>query len=255
MSKYKTLWITLCKNEEDIIPYVIPYWRIIADKVIVYDNHSTDSSVELLSKHDWIEIRTFDSDGQNDIIQKQVKEQAYLEYKNDYDIIIITDLDEVFYFNDFKAVQEAFITQQYNVLATPIVSLCEENKPPYTEDLLHKQCHMFYHKRMNHMEGFENYSKLSIFNTKASDKMLCSVGQHYVNTIPQTKVLISNDGFCLHIDKGLSKEFFIQKRMKMGVNLSQTNKKYGMGIEYLKSAEELEKEYMEYQTKAFDINK
>ena len=52
----KLNWYTLCYNEEIIIPYVIDYWKkIINDginlKVIVYDNHSTDNSVELLSKY------------------------------------------------------------------------------------------------------------------------------------------------------------------------------------------------------------
>lgn len=251
----KTYWIVLCKNEEDIIPFCIQYWSRIADKVIVYDNHSTDSSVELLSKYDWIEIRTFDSDGQNDVIQKQVKEQAYLEFKDQCDILIITDMDEVFYFNDFKAISEAFVSGDYNILMTPIFSLCEDSKPPYSEDkLLHQQCHKFYKQKMNHMQGFDDYSKLSIFNTKITEKVNMSVGQHYVQTSPQMKIMLSMDGFNLHIDKGLSKSFFIEKRQKMGGNLSETNKRANMCIEYLKSVEELEKEYNEKQKNAFDLN-
>jgi len=251
----KTYWIVLCKNEEDIIPFCIQYWSHIADKVIVYDNHSTDSSVELLSKYDWIEIRTFDSDGQNDVIQKQVKEQAYLEFKDQCDILIITDMDEVFYFNDFKAISEAFVSGDYNILMTPIFSLCEDSKPPYREDkLLHQQCHKFYKQKMNHMQGFDDYSKLSIFNTKITEKVNMSVGQHYVQTSPQMKIMLSMDGFNLHIDKGLSKSFFIEKRQKMGANLSETNKRANMCIEYLKSVEELEKEYNEKQKNAFDLN-
>lgn len=251
----KTYWVVLCKNEEDIIPFCIQYWSRIADKVIVYDNHSTDSSIELLSKYDWIEIRTFDSDGQNDVIQKQVKEQAYLEFKDQCDILIITDMDEVFYFNDFKAISEAFVSGGYNILMTPIFSLCEDSKPPYSEDkLLHQQCHKFYKQKMNHMQGFDDYSKLSIFNTKITEKVNMSVGQHYVQTSPQMKIMLSMDGFNLHIDKGLSKSFFIEKRQKMGANLSETNKRANMCIEYLKSVEELEKEYNEKQKNAFDLN-
>lgn len=251
----KTYWIVLCKNEEDIIPFCIQYWSRIADKVIVYDNHSTDSSVELLSKYDWIEIRTFDSDGQNDVIQKQVKEQAYLEFKDQCDILIITDMDEVFYFNDFKAISEAFVSGDYNILMTPIYSLCEDARPIYDDSkLLHQLCHKFYHQKMNHMQGFDQYSKLSIFNTRITDKVNMSVGQHYVQTTPQMRIMISNDGFNLHVDKGLSKEFFVNKRMKMGANLSDVNKRSGMCIEYLKSKEELEMEYNEKQKNAFDIN-
>lgn len=255
MEKFKVYWVVLCKNEEEIIPWCIQYWSRITDKVIVYDNHSTDSSVELLSQYDWIEVRTFDSDGQNDVIQKQVKEQAYLEFKDECSILIITDMDEVFYFNDFKAISEAFVSGGYNILMTPIISLCEDSKPPYMRDkLLHQQCHKFYKQKMNHMQGFEDYSKLSIFNTKTTDRVSMSVGQHYVQTSPGMRIMLSDKDFCLHVDKGLGEDFFVQKRQKMGANLSQMNIRGGMCLEYLKKEEELRKEYRDKQEKSFDIN-
>lgn len=254
MSNYKIYWVTLCKNEEEIIPFCIQYWHRIADKVIVYDNHSTDSSVELLSQYDWIEIRTFDSDGQNDVIQKQVKEQAYLEFKDKCDILIISDMDEVFYFKN-EAVWDAFISGGYNVLATPIFSLCEDSKPPYLENkLLHEQCKKFYKQKMNHMNGFEDISKLSVFNTKITNSVSMSVGQHYVQTSPTMRIMLSNDGFCLHVDKGFGIDYKYKIRQKMNDNLSETNKRANMCIEYSDSFEKLAEEYKRNQENSFDIN-
>ena len=252
---YKVCWIVLCKNEEDIIPFVIPYWRRIADHVVVFDNFSTDKSIELLSQHDWIEIRYFETEGQNDLYQKQLKEQAYLEYKNKYDIIIISDMDEVFYFNDFKALEGQMIDGGYNILATPIYSLCEDFKPqPAEGKLLHQQCHKFYKQRMNHMQGFEDISKLSIFNTKITDRVDMSYGQHYVQTFPNMRIMLSNDGFNLHLDKGFGLEYKWEVRQRMYKNLSDLNKRGGLCIEYGDSYEKLQSEYNENQEKSFDIN-
>ena len=255
MKDLKVCWITLCKNEEDIIPFCIQYWKRVADKVVVFDNFSTDEAIELLAKYDWIEIRYFESDGQNDPIQKTLKEQAYLHYKNDYDIIIISDMDEVFYFNDFKAVSEAFIGGGYSCMVTPIFSLCEDFKPPYSEDkLLHQQCHKFYRQRMNHMLGFDKVSKISIYNTKLVDKIEMSVGQHLVSTTPAMRIMLSNDAFCLHVDKGFGIDYKYKIRQKMNENLSETNKRRGMCIEYADSYNKLEREYKFNQENSFDIN-
>ena len=251
----KICWITLCKNEMDILPFVRKYWERISADVIVYDNGSTDGSLEYLSDIPYVTIKHFDSDGHNDIIHKNVKEQAYLEYKNDYDIIIITDMDEVFFFDDFKAVSEAFIDGGYNVLMTPIISLCEDFKPPYSEDkYLHQLCHKFYRQRMNHMKGFDDFSKLSIFNTKVTDKVEMSVGQHYVKTLPNMTIMLSNNDFNLHVDKGFGLDYKYKVRQRMYANLSDTNKRYGMAIEYADSYEKLEREYKNNQKNSFDIN-
>lgn len=255
MSKYKICWISLCFNEMDILPFVKQYWERIGADVVIYDNGSTDGSIKYLLNLPYVTLKHFDSQGQNDIIQKEVKEKAYLEFKDKYDIIIITDMDEVFYFNDFKALSEAFISGGYNVLATPIFSLCEDSKPPYIQDkLLHQQCHKFYKQRMNHMNGFDEYSKLSIFNTRITNSVVMSVGQHFVKTLPQMRMMISNDGFNLHIDKGFGVDYKFNIRQKMNANLSETNKRSGMCIEYADSYDKLKQEYEENQRKSIDIN-
>ena len=251
----KTCTIVLCKDEMDNLPYVRRYWERIGCDVVVMDNGSTDGSLEYLSKLPYVRILHFDSEGHNDVIQKSVKEQAYRMFKNQYDIIVISDLDEVFYFSDFKALSEAFVASDYNVLMTPIITLCESFKPPYSEDkLLHQQCHMFYKQRMNHMEGFDDYSKLSIFNTRLTDRIEMSVGQHYVQTYPAMNIMLTNDGFNLHICNGFGEDYFVDKRKMQFKRLSDTNKKYGMGVEYGKDEQQTREEYRNNQKKSFDIN-
>lgn len=253
----KVCWICLCFNEIDILPFVSKYWERVADKVVVFDNGSTDGSIEYLEKLPYVEIRHFDSDGkQNDVIQKQVKEKAYLEFKDSYDIIIISDMDEVFYFNDFKALGAKMIDEGYNCMVVPIYSLCEDDKPVYDEDkLLHQQCHKFYKQKMNHMQGFEDVSKISIFNCKITDSINMSVGQHYVYTSPKMMIMLSYDGFCLHIDKGFGIDYKYRIRQKMWENLSDANKRGGMCLEYADDYDKVKKEYLENQKKSFDLNK
>lgn len=254
--KYRVCWITLCKNEIDILPFVSKYWERVADRVVVFDNDSTDGSLEYLAKLPFVEIRHFDSNGQNEFIQKMVKEHAYLEFKDQYDVIIITDTDEVFYFNDFEALVDEIIDGGYNIMATPIYSLCEDSKPIYEEGkYLHQLCHKFYKQRMNHMKDFDDVSKLSIFNTKVTDKVEMSVGQHFVRTSPNMEILYEDTGFCLHIDKGFGIDYKWKVRQRMYNNLSKENKMFNLCIEYSDSYDKLKADYLENQKKSFDINK
>lgn len=253
--KYKNCWITLCKNEMDILPFVKQYWERIGCDVVVYDNGSTDGSIEFLQALPYVTVKHFDSQGQNDVIQKSIKEQAYMDLKDQYDFIIISDMDEVFYFADLEALETQMIDEGYNVLITPIYSLCEEAKPLYNDEkMLHQLCHMFYKQKMNHMNGFGDYSKISIFNCKITDVVKMSVGQHYVQTYPSMKILLSNSDFCLHIDKGFGISYKFRIRQKMNDNLSTVNKSGGMCVEYGKSFEALEEEYTNNQRRSFDLN-
>ena len=254
--KYKTCWITLCFNELDILPFVRQYWERIGCDVVVYDNGSTDGSIEYLQSLPYVDVRHFDSNGQNDLIQKAVKEQAYLELKDKYDVIIITDMDELFYFNDYTSEVTKMIEGGYNCMITPLHALCEESKPtPVENTYLHELCHLFYKQKLNHMNGFNDYSKISIFNTKVTDKVDMSVGQHFVKTAPSMQIMLSNDGFCLHTDKGFGVDYKFKIRHKMNENLSAENKMCGMCVEYGQSYQELEAEYIKNIQNSYDLNK
>ena len=54
----KLFGCTVVKNEEGMIPYVMPYVeRLGYDKFVVYDDNSTDNTVEELLKYPFVEIR------------------------------------------------------------------------------------------------------------------------------------------------------------------------------------------------------
>ena len=116
---------TFCYNDSFIIPEVIKYWEKYASHVIVYDNHSTDNSVELFSKYDWIEVREYDSNNKYDpeLIQK-MKETIYKGSKADY--VMVCDIDEVILYKDslmnfieqqYLTSADVFCSQYYNLLS------------------------------------------------------------------------------------------------------------------------------------------
>ena len=47
--KYRIHVYVVCWNEMDILPFCVDYWKRYAEKVVVYDNGSTDGSLEFMS--------------------------------------------------------------------------------------------------------------------------------------------------------------------------------------------------------------
>lgn len=95
--KYKLYAYVVCWNEIDIAPFVVDYWKQYAEKVIVYDNGSTDGTIEYLKNYQWIEIRHFETTGLDDTANMNIKNNCWKESKNIADFVVVSDFDECLY--------------------------------------------------------------------------------------------------------------------------------------------------------------
>lgn len=100
----------MVKNEEGMIPYVMPYVeRLGYDKFVVYDDSSTDNTVAELSKYPFVEIRTITPSSnmyEVDIKKRDCEAKFYGEcwdYINSHNgetvWMAFTDFDEVLFCN------------------------------------------------------------------------------------------------------------------------------------------------------------
>ena len=54
-----------CWNEERIIPFFLQHYEPLVDRIVIYDDRSTDRSVELLRASPKVEIRPFGRDAES----------------------------------------------------------------------------------------------------------------------------------------------------------------------------------------------
>lgn len=255
---------TLCYNEMPILPFVIDYWiRLGVTKAVVYDNYSTDGSDKYLSNYDWIEVRKFASDGLNDVIHQTIKNSCWKESKDDADFVIVCDIDECLWSHlPISLYLEEMKKQRCNVLCNPWYALCgdksiDEVRKEYREGTyLHQIIGNGYKQYINHTKGFSDYGKFILINPNEIEDIQWSVGQHILFSVkPHFKPYITNDIITFHINKGLNEDMFVNRRLTIGKRLSNTNKMYGCGVEYMKKEEEIRQEYRNNQAKAIDISK
>lgn len=247
---------TLCWNEMDILPFVIDYWKLLPiTKAVVYDNGSTDGSIEYLKQFNWIEVRHFDTEGQNDVVQRQIKSEAWKESRGKCDYVIVCDMDEMIYCPNIEDELWYMKTNGYNVMGMPWYAMCFDVRPTYEKGkLLHTQGDKFYKQYINHDKRWSHLGKFMLFDPNVIDDMGYSVGCHYSSPRPYLKLYETNKAFAIHVNKGLSEDYFVERRKKMGNNLSITNKMGGMCYEYNYPEEKSREEYRKYQSQSVDVN-
>lgn len=242
---------TLCYNEMDILPFVIDYWKRFVSKAYVFDNGSTDGSIEYLKQYDWIEVIPFKTEGQNDYVQALIKNNCWKSFKADF--VCVCDMDELIYSEDLEKELQYMKDNCYNVLGCKWYALCNDTKPPYTEGkLLHELCDKFYMQDINRTHP--HLGKFMIFDPNRISDMGYSVGCHIANPKPLFKLYVSDKVYAIHINKGFGVDYFCAKRKRMNDNLSKENKQGGLCFEYGFGYEKNKEEYLNYQKNSVNLN-
>lgn len=136
----KILGVTTTYNVVEKIPYVMPYYeRMEIDKLIIYDNYSTDNTVELLSKYPFVEIRYYETDSFDDNVILNIKNTAWREYQKDYDWAIVCDFDEVLFSEkNFKDVLSKKRLEGKTYFKKTGFNLLSRKFPPVNDKLIHE---------------------------------------------------------------------------------------------------------------------
>lgn len=88
---------TLCYNEEHILPFVLEHYAKLCDKIVVYDNNSTDRSLEIMKACPLVEVRPLGAVGFDDVRNIEIKNNCWKESRGIADWVIVADMDELLY--------------------------------------------------------------------------------------------------------------------------------------------------------------
>ncbi len=216
---------TLCWNEEVILPYFLRHYETIAEKIIVYDNESTDNSLNILKSHSKVEIRTYCSNDQiRDDLYLDIKNNCWKESRGQADWVIIVDTDEFIYHVDLivflKEKQLEGVT-----LFKPKGYMMVSEKLPSTQGMIYEELKMGISQ--------EASSKPVIFNPNKIEEINFSTGAHSCNPTGEVKLYESIGDLKLLHYKVLSLEYLLTRARKCKERLSDINKQNNWGKHYL----------------------
>lgn len=213
-------------NEERILPFTLDYYQLFCDKIFIWDNESTDSTLEICERYPNVEVRTWTSNNEiNNKLQVDIKSYEYRKLSRDADWVIICDCDEFLYhpnlLNKLEEYKQLGVTLP-NVTGHDMVS---ETFPDYDGTLITSQVKIGTGPLMN-------LSKFIIFNPKLD--MIYGPGCHSIKTQSNpdlVKFSPDKELKLLHY-KFLGKDYVKSKYREYQKRISEYNKKQGLSTHY-----------------------
>lgn len=226
----------LCHNEEKIIPFFLNHYQKFADKIIVYDNESTDSSRELYAKAGCY-VNVWNSGGKiHDGAYLEIKQNAYKQSRGIADWVMVVDNDEFIYHPDLIEILKFYDEIKVNFPKIEGFDMVSETFPvsgiPITDQVK-------LGVQMNHL------SKRAVF--KPHLDMQWSVGCHPDDRIKVAKTIESEKAEIklLHY-KLLSNQYVKDRYAYYRTRLSHFNLMNQLGNHYLQKDEELDRQWNDF---------
>jgi len=126
----KIIAIAPCWNEALLLPFYLRHYERFCDHIVVYDNESSDGSMDILLAHPKVELRKLQTGNEydeNSIIA--LKTAAYQEQRGKADWVIVGDVDELLWHRDMASFLAGCKGRGENLIRTEAYEMVSETSP------------------------------------------------------------------------------------------------------------------------------
>lgn len=217
----------LCKNEIKLAPFMVDYWKALAEhvEVYVYDAFSTDGTREFLSNFDFIHIiDNPEPDGLNDFNHISIKQNAWKKSTGKADFVMVCDFDETIFSYDVNTLHgelEKMKYEGYTIIRPLSFNVVSDEYPIYTKGkFLHEVAEYGYNE-------YKWYTKPILFDPNKISNINYVLGAHAATASGDVKWYTSDNMFLIHC-KLLGKVNFISNiRSRKMSNWNLSNRLFG----------------------------
>lgn len=229
---------TTCYNEEIILPYFLRHYKEFANKITIFDNMSTDNSVNIM-KEFGVDVIQFDTNNQfEEAVLINIRNNCWKN--SDADWVIVCDTDELIYHPNL-------IERLENIEATHIVTEGYEMMSevlPTTDGQIYDELKMGFLK--------VDYSKPCLFKPSEISEINFAPGSHTAK--PTGNVISVNDsGIKLLHYKYLNREILINKYAHYAIRQSPHMKANGWGNYQEWTPDVLNKQFDDWMLKCTEV--
>jgi hypothetical protein len=183
----------LCLNEADTLEFFFRHYDPWIDRYIIFDDGSTDGTIEILKSHPKVELRKWQRQFPDSYIYSQIHwlDEAWKESRGSADWVVSVDLDEHLFVPQTPMIN---LLERYKAEGITMVPALGFNMRSW--DFPEAGEHLIKTRTIG--KTFSWMCKLSIFNPDAIKETNFTSGRHYSSTVGRLKIPKRDELLLLH---------------------------------------------------------
>lgn len=227
-----------------MLPYYFRHYDAIADRYFIFDDASTDASLDILAKHPKVEIDRFYKQPESFVEGAHVfNNNIWKKSQNKADWVIICNIDEQVYHPDLLGYLKQCRDEGITVIPAEGYQMISDSFP----DANRRLCDL-----ITRGMPYKKMSKICIFNPDAIEEINYEHGRHHAN--PSGRVVYPQriDLKLLHY-KYLGLDYLITRFAELKTGLRRIDLEKGWGSRYLSERGKIEQSFRDVWAASFEV--
>ncbi len=224
----------LCWNERRMLPYFFRHYDELVDRYFIFDNGSTDGTLEILATHDRVLVESFNTQGDSFVeTERRLSDIMWQRSRGAADWVIVVDVDEHLNHGDFRSYLGRCRSEGVTFIAATGYEMLSKDFPASDAKLSDS---------ITLGVASSTYSKPCVFDPTQITKTNFAPGRHYAD--PEGRVVWpkKQELTLLHY-KRLGLEYTKSRSIELRAGLRSGDIERFWGFHYLHSAETIEAEF------------
>jgi glycosyltransferase involved in cell wall biosynthesis len=227
-----------------MLPYYFRHYDAITDRYFIFDDASTDASLDILAKHPKVEIDRFYKQPESFVEgAHEFNNNIWKKSRNKADWVIICNIDEHLYHPDLLVYLKQCRDEGITVIPAEGYQMISDSFPDADGRLCDLVTRGMPYKKM---------SKLCIFNPDAIEEINYEHGRHHADPTGRVVYPQRKDLKLLHY-KYPELDYLITRFAELSTGLRRIDLEKGWGSRYLLERKKIEQSFQDVWVASFEV--